>query len=115
MAPKAARFRAADVSDRAEEQAAQEHDALLGNKQTFGSSSLLAGSQFWKSLGLFVWAVTATIGVVVLGVLYQQQISQKPNNSKHVGKRNLIFMVSDGMGPASLSMARSFRQFEEGR
>lgn len=28
-------------------------------------------------------------------------------------KRNLIFMVSDGMGPASLSMTRSFRQFTE--
>jgi alkaline phosphatase len=26
-------------------------------------------------------------------------------------KRNLIFMVSDGMGPASLSLTRSFRQF----
>lgn len=26
-------------------------------------------------------------------------------------KKNLIFMVSDGMGPASLSMTRSFRQF----
>lgn len=28
-------------------------------------------------------------------------------------KRNLIFMVSDGMGPASLSLTRSFRQFTE--
>lgn len=28
-------------------------------------------------------------------------------------KRNLIFMVSDGMGPASLSMTRSFRQFTQ--
>lgn len=29
-------------------------------------------------------------------------------------KRNLIFMVSDGMGPASLSMARNFQQYVEG-
>lgn len=28
-------------------------------------------------------------------------------------KRNLIFMVSDGMGPASLSLTRSFRQFTD--
>lgn len=33
---------------------------------------------------------------------------------KPTGKRNLIFMVSDGMGPASLSMTRSFRQYTEG-
>lgn len=30
-------------------------------------------------------------------------------------KKNLIFMVSDGMGPASLSLTRSFRQVLEGR
>lgn len=30
------------------------------------------------------------------------------------GKRNLVFMVADGMGPSSLSMARSFRQYAQG-
>ncbi|GMF42571.1 unnamed protein product [[Candida] boidinii] len=29
-------------------------------------------------------------------------------------KKNIIFMVSDGMGPASLSLTRSFRQFRDG-
>lgn len=29
-------------------------------------------------------------------------------------KRNLVFMVSDGMGPASLSLTRSYRQLVEG-
>ena len=29
-------------------------------------------------------------------------------------KRNLVFMVSDGMGPASLAMTRGFRQFMDG-
>lgn len=33
---------------------------------------------------------------------------------KPTGKRNLVFMVSDGMGPASLSLTRSFRQYTEG-
>ncbi|ODV94070.1 hypothetical protein PACTADRAFT_76711 [Pachysolen tannophilus NRRL Y-2460] len=28
-------------------------------------------------------------------------------------KKNIIFMVSDGMGPASLSLARSFRQYRD--
>lgn len=32
---------------------------------------------------------------------------------KHPKKKNLIFLVSDGMGPASLSLTRSFRQFTE--
>ncbi|KAJ4304290.1 vacuolar alkaline phosphatase [Collariella sp. IMI 366227] len=34
-----------------------------------------------------------------------------PYISSSKKKRNLIFMVSDGMGPASLSLTRSFRQF----
>lgn len=29
-------------------------------------------------------------------------------------KKNVIFMVTDGMGPASLSLARSFKQFRDG-
>ncbi|CAR28635.1 ZYRO0F08514p [Zygosaccharomyces rouxii] len=30
---------------------------------------------------------------------------------KHSGKRNVIFFVTDGMGPTSLSLTRSFRQY----
>ena len=33
---------------------------------------------------------------------------------KHPKKKNVIFFVSDGMGPASLSMTRSFQQFTDG-
>ncbi|KAH6849857.1 alkaline phosphatase-like protein [Chaetomium sp. MPI-CAGE-AT-0009] len=40
---------------------------------------------------------------------YLSDSNSKPHNSK----RNLIFMVSDGMGPASLSLTRSFRQLTE--
>ena len=83
---------------------------------------------------LFVWALLATAGVIVLAVILQHQNSthspSKPPppppivpgdpsaggpyhlpNIKKPTKRNLIFMVSDGMGPASLSLTRSFRQF----
>ena len=35
----------------------------------------------------------------------------KKHKKKH--KRNLVFMVSDGMGPTSLSLTRSFRQYTE--
>jgi alkaline phosphatase len=97
------------------ERAAQEDDALLGNGK--GSSSTTPRSRygFWRELGLFTWAVVATAGVIVLGVLYQHQTTHEHGTRKHTGKRNLIFMVSDGMGPASLSMARGFRQFQDGR
>jgi alkaline phosphatase len=37
-----------------------------------------------------------------------------PKHQQPAGKRNLVFMVSDGMGPASLSLTRSYRQFVEG-
>lgn len=71
-------------------------------------------SAFWRELGLFLWAVAATAGVIVLAVLYQHRSQTEHGTAKPTGKRNLIFMVSDGMGPASLSMTRSFRQHIEG-
>ncbi len=56
----------------------------------------------------------ATAGVLILAVWVshnRQTSSAEPPSS---GKRNLVFMVSDGMGPASLSLTRSFRQYTEG-
>lgn len=76
---------------------------------------------FWKEVGLFAWASIATIAVIVIAVVYQHEIAKihRANSpwspkEKPTGKRNLIFMVSDGMGPTSLSMTRSFRQFTDG-
>lgn len=76
---------------------------------------------FWREAGLFAWAMIATVAVVVLACVYQQakshQGSGKPTwgpGEKPTGKRNMIFMVSDGMGPTSLTMTRSFRQHTEG-
>ncbi|KAK0732809.1 alkaline-phosphatase-like protein [Apiosordaria backusii] len=88
-----------------------------------------------RELLLFAWALLATAGVIVLAVVLQHRnstttppaptdpvpiipgdpgtgtpypsISSAPKKDR---KRNLIFMVSDGMGPASLSLTRSFRQ-----
>lgn len=84
----------------------EEEDALLTNEST----SLQRRANTWaiyREIGLFAWATIATALVVTLAVLYQQKdfVLSKP-----VGKRNLIFMVSDGMGPTSLSLTRSFRQ-----
>lgn len=70
----------------------------------------------WREIVAFVWAFAATVVVVILAVLYQHQAATRSRTpadqdpAKHLGRRNLIFMVSDGMGPASLSLTRSFRQ-----
>ncbi|KAK7940964.1 putative PHO8-repressible alkaline phosphatase vacuolar [Apiospora aurea] len=61
---------------------------------------------------LFAWALLATAGVLIMAVWMSHK--SQTDSSKPPGKRNLIFMVSDGMGPASLSMTRSFRQYTEG-
>ena len=57
--------------------------------------------------------ILATIAVIVLAIIVHQQSSSRDGKkTKSGGKRNLVFMVSDGMGPASLSMTRSFRQLQ---
>lgn len=87
-----------------------EEDALLTGEST-GRAHEGRGWKFWREIGLFTWAVFATAAVIVLGVYFQnQQQRQEPNKSVFDGKRNLIFMVSDGMGPTSLTLTREFLQ-----
>ncbi|KAL0931337.1 alkaline phosphatase [Colletotrichum truncatum] len=62
---------------------------------------------------LFIWALVATAAVIILAV-WAQHRNQTGGQFKHPTKRNLIFMVSDGMGPASLSLTRSYRQHVQG-
>lgn len=106
-------------SENSDERTIEEEDALLTGKHTSRSGSKY-GWPFWREVGAFTWALIATAAVIILAVMYQhQQTSQPPGkgdstDSKPSGKRNLIFMVSDGMGPTSLSLTRSFRQFESG-
>lgn len=54
--------------------------------------------------------VTVLAGFIILLVCgsYQLFDHKKPT------KKNIIFFVTDGMGPASLSLTRSFRQFRDG-
>ncbi|KAG8161654.1 hypothetical protein KVR01_008641 [Diaporthe batatas] len=66
-----------------------------------------------REVVLFVWALLATAIIIVLAVWFQHN-QQTGQFAKPPGKRNLIFMVSDGMGPASLSLTRSYRQLVEG-
>lgn len=99
----------------------EEEDALLTGQPTRRAST--HKSQKWREVGLFVWALIATIAVIILAVVYQHESSTarwKPKaggwgpDGKPTGKRNMIFMVSDGMGPTSLSMTRSWRQYKSG-
>jgi len=93
---------------------ADEEDALLGNQHKTRSASPRRPG-FWKEVGLFSWALVATAAVIVLAVLFQHKpVSDDEVLAPKTGKKNLIFMVSDGMGPASLSLTRSFRQYQSG-
>lgn len=99
---------------------AAEEDALLTGVRT-NRGRQGRNWAFWREIGLFVWALIATVVVVILAVVYQHEMAKIHRTNppwgpggKPTGKRNLIFMVSDGMGPASLSMTRSFRQLTDG-
>ncbi|KAI9882458.1 MAG: hypothetical protein M1823_005794 [Watsoniomyces obsoletus] len=108
----ASRASSEDLDDRAH----IEEEALL----TGWSARSRYGWKFWREVALFAWATLATVAVIVIAVLYQHMSEGRDGagdglgSRMPTGKRNLIFMVSDGMGPTSLSLARSFRQFEAG-
>lgn len=106
--------------DQSSTRSIEEEDALLTGQPTQRAGNT---NQKWREIILFVWALVATVIVVVLAVVYQHESStsrSRPRNGgwgpdgKVTGKRNLIFMVSDGMGPTSLSLTRSFRQYTSG-
>lgn len=90
-----------------------EEDALLT-----GQTTSTKFTDRWRKvieISLFAWALIATIVTIILAVLYARAGEDSTSTgSIPQGKRNLIFMVSDGMGPTSLSLTRSFRQFTEG-
>ncbi|QUC23664.1 uncharacterized protein UV8b_07905 [Ustilaginoidea virens] len=66
-----------------------------------------------REIATFVWALVATAALIVVAV-WTQHYEQTCGHGSRAAKRNLIFMVSDGMGPASLSLTRSYRQHVEG-
>ncbi|KAK4504398.1 hypothetical protein PRZ48_005314 [Zasmidium cellare] len=102
----------------------EEEDALLTGQRTGKQAPATANkTRRWREIGLFVWALVATAVVVVLAVVWQhnQQTGGGHDNGGGdggkgkggSGKKNLIFMVSDGMGPTSLTLTRSWRQYTE--
>jgi alkaline phosphatase len=74
-----------------DERAGEEDALLTGQPRRHGR---IYDWTFWREVGLFVWATLATAAVIILAVLYQRE-SASPTGFP-TGKRNLIFMVSDG-------------------
>jgi len=97
-------------SDRADQQ--EEEDALLTGERR--PKYKTRGWKFWREIGLFSWALIATAALIILAVVYQKQKTDKSGGHAPNGKRNLIMMISDGMGPTSLAMARSYKQYQYG-
>jgi alkaline phosphatase len=91
----------------------EEEDALLTGEHVERPST--ERWKLWREIGLFAWALLATAALIILSVVYQkQQTDHRDNHHAPHGKRNLIMMVSDGMGPTSLSLTRSFKQSQFG-
>lgn len=105
-------------SNEHEDRGIEEEDALLTGQRT-GKQSHQADQHMrskWREIGLFVWAMLATAAVIVLAVVYQHsrvEGGSDKGGEPSPGKKNVIFMVSDGMGPSSLSLTRTWRQYTE--
>ena len=57
-----------------------------------------------------------TIGIIAYLCIFAKHSDNDDNTGPSLNpqkKKNIIMMVTDGMGPASLSAARSFRQFRD--
>ncbi|RMZ92141.1 hypothetical protein DV736_g629, partial [Chaetothyriales sp. CBS 134916] len=108
------------VSPESSVQALEEEDALLTGRRVNRPDR----RWHWREWILFAWASIATIAVIILAAVYQHESQLDRSNpktggwgpdGKPTGKRNMIFMVSDGMGPTSLSLTRSFGQYLAGQ
>ncbi|KAI5289149.1 hypothetical protein KEM54_004321 [Ascosphaera aggregata] len=119
MASKRSRLESRSSEQISDDTATDEASALLRPNDYETNTGVLRKRplSFWRQLCLFIWATIVTAALIILAVYYQHVRGVGDISSrKHApvpGKRNLIFMVSDGMGPASLSLTRSFRQYTD--
>ncbi|KAF2404663.1 alkaline phosphatase [Trichodelitschia bisporula] len=92
-------------------QSTDEDESLLTGEHTHKAEQ--RNWSFYRTIGLATWASLATAAVIILSVLvHNQRASTKPPSL--ASKRNLVMMVSDGMGPTSLSLTRSYKQYAHG-
>ncbi|KAM3429554.1 hypothetical protein NHJ13734_008121 [Beauveria thailandica] len=68
-----------------------------------------------REAAVFAWALIATAAFIIVAVWVQHREQTRPPvpTPAPAAKRNLVFMVSDGMGPASLALTRGYRQHVE--
>ncbi|ODQ50251.1 alkaline phosphatase-like protein [Saitoella complicata NRRL Y-17804] len=74
----------------------------------------VASSSRLPTILKFLAAALVTVACVLLGVYYTHPSHPRGHGASHNGKRNLILMVSDGMGPATVNLARTFWQQKNG-
>ena len=111
-------------SSTAPDRGVEEEDALLTGHPEADSDHSPTRWRRIREAAAFIWAFVATIIIIILAVQLQHRQhphsrqpapdETSPSGTRPGGKRNLIFMVSDGMGPASLSLTRSFDQHING-
>lgn len=84
---------------------------LLGGRRTHAQKK-----DFWVKAGLGAWAALATLAVIIVAVAFSSSSKKDTDNDSFPpkGKRSVVFMVSDGMGPASLALTRSYQQHVKG-
>lgn len=90
---------------------ADESSTLLG-----GSPASVYNTKPKKngSLKTFVYRIYhALLVALVIYLAFYKNKQEKTPQVDTKKKKNVIFMVTDGMGPASLSLTRSFRQFRD--
>lgn len=75
------------------------------------SSSIATSSRKPIRRRFLVRILVGALFIFALLNLYPRNIGLKAERRK---KKNIVFFVTDGMGPASLSLARSFKQFRDG-
>ncbi|GIP14083.1 alkaline phosphatase [Paenibacillus macerans] len=67
-------------------------------------------NKFWKGLAISGLALS----VVSAGSFVQAKGEQPEQNAANGKSRNLIVLIGDGMGPAQISAARYYQQYEHG-
>ncbi|KAI5955569.1 hypothetical protein KGF57_003702 [Candida theae] len=84
------------------------------NSPLLGGDSLIYNSKPKSNVRKNISYILNVVTLITIAVLLFHHPSkpETPQVKPH-GKKNIIMMVTDGMGPASLSAARSFRQLRD--
>lgn len=102
---------------------------MTSEKQTLlgGESSTVYNHRTNAKKRSWLMIILELLNILLVGTLifyvYTKDLTLADSNDGRVNspstldpssKKNIIFMVTDGMGPSSISLARSFKQFRDG-